>query len=231
MTVQKKSTAILQIVALSSPSDRYDSLFLSNYATINLVNELERVPGVGNVNVFGVGQYAMRVWLDPQKLYARGLVPKDVIEVVKQQSQQVAAGQVGAPPAPKSQDFQYTIDIQGRLDAPEQFANIIVKTEPGQGGRITRLKDVGRVELGAQTYRSFSASNGRAAAGLAIFQMPEANALDVAKRVEAKMDAARPRLPRGAGIRRPVRHDEIRARPRSTRSTGPCSKPASSCCS
>jgi HAE1 family hydrophobic/amphiphilic exporter-1 len=156
VTVQKKSTAILQIVALGSPSDRYDSLFMSNYATINLVNELERVPGVGNVNVFGVGQYAMRVWMDPQKLYARGLVPKDVIEVVKQQSQQVAAGQVGAPPAPKSQDFQYTIDIQGRLDAPEQFANIIVKTEPGQGGRITRLKDVGRVS-GRRHIRSFSA--------------------------------------------------------------------------
>ena len=197
VTVQKKSTAILQIVALSSPSDRYDSLFMSNYATINLVNELERVPGVGNVNVFGVGQYAMRVWMDPQKLYARGLVPKDVIEVVKQQSQQVAAGQVGAPPAPKSQDFQYTIDIQGRLDAPEQFANIIVKTEPGQGGRITRLKDVGRVELGAQTYSQFFRLNGRESAGLAIFQTPEANALDVAKRVEAKMAQLARAFPEG----------------------------------
>ncbi len=89
------------IAALSSPNERYDSLFMSNYATINLVNEIARVPGVGNVNVFGVGQYAMRVWMDPQKLYARGLTPRDVIAVIQQQSRQVAAGQVGAPPAPK----------------------------------------------------------------------------------------------------------------------------------
>ena len=100
VVVQQKSTAILQIVALTSPKGSYDSLYLSNYATINLLNELSRIPGVGNVNVFGVGQYAMRIWLDPQKLYSYGLTPGDVINVVKQQSQQVAGGQVGAPPAP-----------------------------------------------------------------------------------------------------------------------------------
>jgi HAE1 family hydrophobic/amphiphilic exporter-1 len=105
VTVQQKSTAILEIVTLSSTDERYDSLYLSNYATINLVNELARVPGVGNVNVFGVGQYSMRIWLDPQKLYVRGLTPQDVIQVVQQQSQQVTAGQVGMPPAPDDQAF------------------------------------------------------------------------------------------------------------------------------
>lgn len=197
VTVQKRSTATLLIVALSSPNDRYDSLFMSNYATINLVNELARVPGVGNVTVYGVGQYAMRVWLDPQKLFARGLTPQDVIALIRQQSKPVSAGQVGAPPAPKSQDFQYTIDIQGRLDDPEQFANIIVKTEPGQGGRITRLKDVGRVELGAQSYSQLFRLNGRPSAGIAISQVPAANALDVAGRVEAKMKELARAFPEG----------------------------------
>ena len=118
VVVQQKSTAILQIVALTSPKGSYDSLYLSNYATINLLNELSRIPGVGNVNVFGVGQYAMRIWLDPQKLYSYGLTPGDVINVVKQQSQQVAGGQVGAPPAPANQAFQYTVNVQGRLADP-----------------------------------------------------------------------------------------------------------------
>ncbi len=118
VNVQQKSTSILQIVTLTSPDNRYDSLFLSNYATITLVPELSRVPGVGNVNVFGVGQYSMRIWLDPQKLYARGLTPEDVINVVQQQSQQVTAGQIGTPPAPAGQDFQYTVNVEGRLTDP-----------------------------------------------------------------------------------------------------------------
>ncbi|HST75550.1 MAG TPA: efflux RND transporter permease subunit, partial [Acetobacteraceae bacterium] len=113
VVVQKKSTAILQIVALNSPDGRFDSLFMSNYASINLVNELARLPGVGNVTVFGVGQYAMRIWMDPKKLFSYGLVPQDVIDAVKQQNQQVAAGQVGIPPVAAGQDFQYTVDLQG----------------------------------------------------------------------------------------------------------------------
>jgi HAE1 family hydrophobic/amphiphilic exporter-1 len=197
VTVQKRSTATLMIIALSSPNDRYDSLFMSNYATINLVNELARIPGVGNVTVYGVGQYAMRIWFDPQKLYARGLMPQDVVALIRQQNKPVSAGQVGAPPAPKSQDFQYTIDIQGLLDNPEEFANIIVKTEQGQGGRITRVKDIGRVELGAQSYSQLFRLNGRPAAGIAIYQIPEANALDVAERIEAKMKELARNFPEG----------------------------------
>src|SRR5215831_11461969 len=152
VTVEKKSTSILQIIGLTSPNNRFDSLYLSNYATISLVNELARLPGVGNTQVLGVGEYSMRVWLDPQKLYTYGLTPSEVKTVIQEQSQPVTAGQVGLPPAPKGQDFQFTVDVQGRLSTPEEFGNIVVKSEQGAGGRLLRVKDIGRVELGAQTY-------------------------------------------------------------------------------
>jgi hydrophobic/amphiphilic exporter-1 (mainly G- bacteria), HAE1 family len=187
VTVQQKSTSILEIVTLTAPDNRYDSLYLSNYASINLVPELSRVPGVGNVNVFGVGQYSMRIWLDPQALYSRGLTPQDVIGVIQQQSQQVTAGQIGTPPAPAGQDFQFTVNVEGRLSDPAEFGNIIVKVDSANGGQITRVKDVGRVELGAQTYSQAFELNGKQAAGMAIFQLPNANALDVATRVNARM--------------------------------------------
>jgi HAE1 family hydrophobic/amphiphilic exporter-1 len=187
VVVQQKSTAILQIVTLTSPKHTYDSLFLSNYATINLINELGRVPGVGNVVVFGVGQYAMRVWLDPQKLFTVGLTPQDVINVVKGQSQEVAAGQVGAPPAPTDQPFQLTVNVHGRFADVNQFSNIIVKSASANGGQIVRIKDIGRVELGAQTYSQSFRLSGEQAAGVAIYQTLDANALDVANRVNAKM--------------------------------------------
>ncbi len=195
--VEKKSTSILQIVSITSPDNRYDALYLSNYNSINLVNELSRVPGVGNVNVLGVGQYSMRVWLDPQKLYSFGLTPDAVTRVIQQQSQPVSAGQTGMPPAPKGLDFQYTIDIEGRLSTPEEFGNIIVKSEQGNGGRIVRVKDIGRVELGAQTYSQTSHLNGRPNSGLAIYQLPDANALDVANRVNAKMAELAKNFPPG----------------------------------
>ena len=197
LTVQKKSTSILQIVSLNSPDGRFDSLYLSNFATINLVNELSRLPGVGNVNVLGVGVYSMRVWLDPQKLYTYGLTPSAVSRVIQEQSQPVTAGQVGTPPAPKDQDFQFTVDIQGRLSTPEEFGNIIVKTAQGNGGRILRLKDIGRVELGAQTYSQTSKLNGKPNASIAIYQLPEANALDVANEVRAKMTQLAKAFPEG----------------------------------
>jgi hydrophobic/amphiphilic exporter-1 (mainly G- bacteria), HAE1 family len=185
--VQQKSTAILQIVSLTSSDGRYDSLYLSNYASINLVNELERLPGVGNVNVFGVGAYAMRVWLDPQKLYTFGLTPADVIRVIQQQSQQVTSGQVGAPPAPSGQNFQYTVNVEGRLSDPTEFSNIVVKADTSNGGKVVRVRDVARVELGAQTYSQTFKFNGKSAAGIAIYQSPDANALQVANEVRAKM--------------------------------------------
>jgi HAE1 family hydrophobic/amphiphilic exporter-1 len=195
--VQKKSTSILQIVSLTSPDSTFDSLYMANYATINLVNELSRLPGVGNTQVLGIGEYSMRVWLDPQKLYTYGLTPSQVSKTIQDQSQPVTAGQVGAPPAPKGQDFQFTVDVQGRLSTPEEFSNIVVKSEQGNGGRILRLKDIGRVELGAQTYTMTSKLNNRPNAGIAIYQLPEANALDVAKRVNAKMAELGKSFPKG----------------------------------
>jgi hydrophobic/amphiphilic exporter-1 (mainly G- bacteria), HAE1 family len=188
VNVQQKSTSILQIATLSSTDDRYDALYLSNYATINLVSELERLPGVGNVNVFGVGQYSMRIWLDPQKLFSVGLTAQDVIDVIKQQSREVAAGQIGMPPAPASQNFQYTINVLGRFTDVSEFENIIVKTDSANGGQITRVKDIGHVELGSQTYSQAFTLDGHPAAGIAIYQSLDANALDVAKRVRAKLD-------------------------------------------
>src|SRR3954466_5932072 len=185
VTVQKRSTAILLFVTLTSPNKTYDSLFLSNYATINLRDELSRLPGVGNVTVFGAGQYSMRIWLDPNKLQVRALMPQDVIQAIQQQSQQVTAGQVGAPPAHAGQAFQYTLNIAGRLDDKTEFEDIIVKT--GSNGDVTRVRDVGWVELGAQTYSQTFSLNNKPAAGIGVFQSPGANALELEKAVEKKM--------------------------------------------
>ncbi|MBR0873640.1 efflux RND transporter permease subunit [Bradyrhizobium tropiciagri] len=185
VTVQKKSTSILLFVTLTSPNRTYDSLFLSNYATINIRDELSRLPGVGNVTVFGAGQYSMRVWLDPNKMQVLGLVPQDVIQAIQQQSQQVTAGQVGAPPTPAGQAFQYTLNVNGRLDDASQFENIIVKS--GTVGDVTRVRDVGWVELGAQTYSQIFSLNQKPAVGIGVFQSPGANALQVEKAVEKKM--------------------------------------------
>ena len=185
VTVQKKSTSILLFVTLTSPDARFDSLYLSNYATINLRDELSRLPGVGNVTVFGAGQYSMRIWLDPNKLQARALVPQDVIQAIQQQSQQVTAGQIGMPPTPPGQAFQYTLNINGRLDDTTEFEDIIVKT--GNNGDVTRVRDVGTVELGAQTYSQSFSLNNQPATGIGVFQSPGANALEVETAVQKKM--------------------------------------------
>jgi HAE1 family hydrophobic/amphiphilic exporter-1 len=195
VVVQKKSTAILQIITLTSPDNSFDSLYLSNYGTIKLKDEIARLPGVGNVNVFGAGQYSMRIWLDPQKMQARDLNAQDVIQALQQQSEQVTAGQLGMPPVPSSQSFQYTIDVVSRFDDPAQFANVVVKT--GTNGDLTRVRDVGRVELGAQTYSQVFNLDGKQAAGLAIFQTPGANALDVAQLVADKIRALSREFPQG----------------------------------
>jgi HAE1 family hydrophobic/amphiphilic exporter-1 len=187
VTVQKRSTAILLFVTLTSPNATYDSLFLSNYATINIRDELSRLPGVGNVTVFGAGEYSMRVWLDPNKLHVRSLMPQDVISAIQEQSQQVTAGQVGMPPTPPGQAFQYTLNVQGRLSDKDQFENIIVKT--GDNGAVTRVRDVGSVELGAQTYSQAFSQNRKPATGIGVFQSPGANALEVEQAVQKKMAA------------------------------------------
>ena len=203
VTTAKRSSSILEFVALISSDDQFDSLFLSNYAVINLQNELARLKGVGSVSIFGAGQYAMRVWMNPDLLQARGLTPQDVINAIQEQSQQVPAGQVGAPPAPAGQDFQYTLDLKGRLDDAAEFENIVVKASTTNGGQVTRIRDVGRVELGAQTYSEAFHLDGKAAAGIGIFLVPDANAIAVATEVKAKMDELARSFPPGVSYLTP----------------------------
>jgi hydrophobic/amphiphilic exporter-1 (mainly G- bacteria), HAE1 family len=197
VSVQKKNTAILQIVTLDSPNGKFDSLYMSNYATINLVDVLARLPGVGGVKVFGSGTYSMRIWMDPEKLQSFGLQPKDVIDAIRQQNQNIAAGQVGMPPAPAETQFQYTVDVQSRLNEPNQFGSIVVKDETSQGGRLVHLRDLARIELGAQTYSQDFRVDGKPAAGIGIYQTPEANSLKVGKEVKAAMDKLSKRFPEG----------------------------------
>jgi hydrophobic/amphiphilic exporter-1 (mainly G- bacteria), HAE1 family len=198
VSIRAKSASILEFVALNSPDRSRDALFLSNYATINLVNDLARLPGVGNVTVMGAGNYSMRIWMDPQKLQSFGLVPSDVVRAVRQESQEVAAGQVGMPPAPPDQAFQYTIDVNSsRFNDPKEFADIIVKDQTAQGGRLVRVKDIGRVDMGAQTYSQDFKLDGKPAAGIAIYQTPNANSLKVAAEVASKMEELSHRFPPG----------------------------------
>ena len=197
VTVAKRASSFLEFIVLDSPNGRFDNLFLSNYAVINVQNELARLKGVGSVTIFGAGQYAMRIWMNPDLLQARGLTPQDVIAAIQLQSQQVTAGQVGSPPAPKGQQFQYTLDLKGRLDDPTEFENIIVKATATGGGQITRIRDIGRVELGAQTYSESFNLDGRPAAGIGISLLPDANAIAVADEVKAKMDELAKSFPEG----------------------------------
>ena len=197
VTVAKRASSFLEFIVLDSPNGRFDNLFLSNYAVINVQNELARLKGVGSVTIFGAGQYAMRIWMNPDLLQARGLTPQDVIAAIQLQSQQVTAGQVGSPPAPKGQQFQYTLDLKGRLDDPSEFENIIVKATATSGGQITRIRDIGRAELGAQTYSESFNLDGRPAAGIGISLLPDANAIAVADEVKAKMDELAKSFPEG----------------------------------
>jgi HAE1 family hydrophobic/amphiphilic exporter-1 len=173
----------------------YDALFLSNYATLRLRDELSRVTGVGDVVVRGVGAYSMRVWINPDQLAARQLTTQDVIAALQRQNVQVAAGQIGQPPNPPGQRFQLTVTTLGRLSDPKQFEEVIVKS--GAGTQVVYLRDVAQVELGAQTYDSFASRNGFASANILIYQLPGSNALDVAKGVRAAMERVKPTLPPG----------------------------------
>jgi len=194
ITTKKQSTNIIMIVTLNSNDRRYDSLFLSNYGTLRVRDELSRIPGIGDVRIFGAGQYSMRVWLDAQKLRSRNLATSDVIGAIQEQNIQVAAGQVGQSPSSGEQEFQLTVNTLGRLSDVKQFENIIVKAE---GARVTRLGEVARVELGAQTYDMFFQNNGVPAAGIAVLQLPGANTLDAAREVRATMDRLAAAFPEG----------------------------------
>jgi HAE1 family hydrophobic/amphiphilic exporter-1 len=197
LTVKKQSTNIILVINLLSPDNKYDSLFMTNYATLRIRDALSRIYGVGDVRGFGAGDYSMRVWLDPEKLKARKLTTQDVLRVLREQNVQVAAGAVGQSPSPGDQAFQLTITALGRLSAPEQFEDIILRAEGEAVSRVTYLRDVGRVELGAQTYDNFALKNGQPAASLAIFQLPGANALKVADEVKATIAKLSEDFPEG----------------------------------
>src|SRR5579859_7922327 len=173
----------------------YDSLYLSNYATIQLKDAVARVEGVGDVIILGQQDYRMRVWLDPDKLQSRNLTANDVIRVLREQNVQVAAGQIGQPPVPKGQDIQYTMSTLGRLVETEQFADIILKT--GSDGEVTYLKDVSRTDLGARSQDTLSRLDGRPSSGVGVFLLPGSNALDTGDRIKATMRQLETRFPKG----------------------------------
>ncbi|HEV2423814.1 MAG TPA: multidrug efflux RND transporter permease subunit [Terriglobia bacterium] len=189
----KSTGSPLMLVPVYSPHGTYDANFLANYAYINLVDPLTRVPGVAQVFVFGAGQYAMRIWLDPDKLARLGITVSDVIGAVQSQNTVNPAGQIGGPPVPPGQEYTYTVLAQGRLRTPEEFGNIVVRENPDGG--IVHVKDVGRVELGVQYYNLLGRLNGKPSAVLAIFQLPGSNAVDTAARVEQLMNQLKPHFP------------------------------------
>ena len=201
VTTKKRSPDILLGISLYSEDNPetgrpyYDALYLSNYATIQLKDAVSRVEGVGDVLILGQQDYSMRIWLDPDKLQSRSMTVGDVIKILREQNVQVAAGQIGQPPVPKGQDFQYTMSTLGRLVEAEQFADIILKT--GSDGEVTYLKDVSRIALGARSQDTLSRLDGKPSAGLAVFLLPGSNALETADGIKAKMREQEARFPKG----------------------------------
>lgn len=195
LSVKKQGSNIVLAVTITSPTKKYDGLFLSNYATLRLRDELSRIKGVGEVMIRGAGAYSMRIWFDPDRLASRQLTTSDVIAALARQNVQVAAGQVGQPPSPDGQRFQMTVTTLGRLSDPEQFENIVVKA--GAVGQVVYLRDVARVELGAQTYDSFASRNSMDSANLLVYQLPGSNAIEVSHAVHAAMEKIKPSLPEG----------------------------------
>lgn len=211
VTVQKQSSNIVMFLTMTSENKEYDGLYLSNYATLNLVDQLTRVPGVGAVNVMGAGDYSMRIWLDPAALRIRNLSAADVYQAIQSQNVEVSAGAVGQPlpgnPTPGNTNignvssgsntpaYQYSLTVKGRLSSPEEFGNIILRTEAG--GRVLRLRDVAHIDLGSASYSVVSRLNGQPTAAIAIYQQPGSNSLDVSKGVKEKMQELSESFPSG----------------------------------
>jgi len=195
ITVKKASPDMLMVLSLYSPDDAYDDLFLSNYARLNLYDPIARIYGVGNITIVGEREYAMRLWVRPDKLAKLGLTAGDIAQAVQDQNVQAPAGQVGQPPASAGVSFQYTVDVKGRLTDKEEFDNIIIRTLPD--GSVLRVKDVARTEMGAKMYTSFSRRAGKPSTTMVIYQLPGANALDVADKIRGFMGEAKKRFPPG----------------------------------
>ena len=194
VTAVKSSPNLTMVVHLVSPNGRYDDVYLRNYAVLNVKDQLARINGMGEVQLFGAGDYAMRVWLDPQKVAARGMTASDVVGAIREQNVQVAAGVIGASPS-KDADFQLTVNTQGRLTSVEEFGGIVVRT--GDDGAVTYLKDVARLELGSNSYALRSLLNNKSAAAIAVFEAPGANALQLSADVRATMAELKKDFPEG----------------------------------
>jgi multidrug efflux pump len=203
VTTRKRSPDILMSIALYSPNRQYDQLYMSNYALLHVKEEIARVPGVGDISMFGQRDYSMRIWVDPEKLSARDMTAGDVVAAIREQNMPVATGQIGQPPIAHGQAVQISLSTMGRLVEPAQFGEIIVKCTPD--GRMTRIKDIARVELGAKNEDAVCQVNHLPAASIAIFQLPDANALETAERVIAKMDELRNDFPPGLDYQ--IRYD------------------------
>ncbi|HEY0094531.1 MAG TPA: efflux RND transporter permease subunit, partial [Archangium sp.] len=195
ITINKTQSQLLMSFGLYDQEGRYDTGFLSNYADVSIRDALLRVKGVGDVRIFGERRFAMRLWLDPTKLASRGLTPQDVVGALREQNVQVAAGQVGQPPSPQGQTYQINVQVLGQLSTPEQFGDIVLRR--AENGTLVQLKDVGRVELGAENYNQFLRFNGRDAVGLGIFQLPGSNALEVREGVVAELERLKANFPPG----------------------------------
>ena len=193
VTVKKSTTAPLLLISIYSPKGTYDGVFLANYGYINLFDQLTRVPGIGNVQIFGAGQYAMRLWVKPDQLAKLGITVPDIISAVQKQNNVNPAGQVGGEPIPSGQKFTYTVRAQGRLQTPEEFGEIVVRANPD--GSFVRVKDIARIDLGAQTYNLKGRLNGQPAAILACYQLPGTNAVKAAQDVRKLMTEAKQRFP------------------------------------
>ncbi len=196
VTTEKSAPNLTMVVHLVSPDNSRDALYLRNYGQLNVRDDLLRVPGMGSVLMFGAGDYAMRIWLDPQKLAARSMTASEVVGAIREQNTQVAAGVVGASPSPKGTDFQLAINAQGRLASEEEFGNIIVRSDTKTGAMV-RVKDVGRVEISANTYALRSLLNNKEAAAIAVFQAPGSNALAISDNVRKTMERLKPSFPKG----------------------------------
>lgn len=198
VSVNKEASDQIMFVALTADdSERYDALYLTNYAQLNLTNPLSRVEGVGGVQAFGGGEYSMRIWLDPEALRVRGLTPADVSTAIQSQNMEVSAGSVGQPPLNGNSAFEYTLVSHGRLTSPEEFGNIVIKTD---GTNMLRLRDVAKIDLGSESYSNSSTINGKPGCTIGINQLPGANALDVAKGCIAELDRLSEYLPEGVHL-------------------------------
>ena len=195
VTVQKRSNDILMITTLTSPDASRTPLFLSNYALVNVVDDLKRIPGVGDAQIFGALDYSIRLWLKPDRMAQLGVTATDIANAVAAQNRQNAAGKIGQEPAPAGQQLVYTVTAKGRLTSPEEFGNIVVRAA-GPGG-VLRIKDVARVELGAQDYDASTTLLGKPVVGVGIFLQSGANALEVANKVRARMDELKQKFPSG----------------------------------